>query len=39
MPLNNCKIELKLRWTKHCVSSVIGTANADNDDDANSNNI
>ena len=28
MPLFNCKVELKLRWTKHCVLSVAGTYNA-----------
>ena len=25
MPLINCKVELKFRWTKHCVLSVSGT--------------
>ena len=39
MPLINCKVQLKLRWTKHCVLSVLGVANVDSDDDANSNNI
>ena len=24
MPLINCKFELKIRWTKHCVLSVLG---------------
>ena len=28
MPLINCKVELKLRWTKHCVLTV--TANGNN---------
>ena len=28
MPLINCKVELKFRWTKHCVLSVSGTDNA-----------
>ena len=34
MPLINCKVELKLRWTKHCVLSVavIDNANGNNDD-------
>ena len=27
MPLINCKVELKLQWTKHCVLSVTGTDN------------
>ena len=28
MPLINCKVELKLKWTKYCVLSAAG---ADND--------
>ena len=24
MPLINCKVELKLKWTKHCVLSALG---------------
>ena len=35
MPLINCKIELKLKWTKHCVSSSAGADNVN----SNSNNI
>ena len=35
MPLINCKVELKLRWTKHWVLSVLGAANPDNDNGAN----
>ena len=36
MPLINCKVELKLRWTKDCVFSVAGTENANgNNDDFN----
>ena len=31
----NCKVELKLKWTKHCVLATGGNDN----DDANSNNI
>ena len=33
-PLINCKIDLKLRWTKHFVLSVASTekANGNNDD-------
>ena len=34
MPLINCKVELKLKWTNPCVLSSNG-----NDSDANSNNI
>ena len=30
MPLINCKIELKLKWTKYCVLSAAGN---DNDND------
>ena len=34
MPLINCKVELELRWTKHCALSVAGTDNTnDNNDD------
>ena len=36
MPLINCKVELKLKWTKY---SVLSTAGADNTNDTNSNNI
>ena len=36
MPLLDYKDELKFRWTKHCVLSVLGAVNADNDDNANS---
>ena len=35
MPLINCKIELKRKWTKHCVLSVLGNDNPN----VNSNNI
>ena len=36
MPLINYKVELKLRWTKHCVLSVAGTDNVNgNNDDKN----
>ena len=38
MSLNNCKVELKPRWTKQCVLSVLGATNADSNG-ANSNNI
>ena len=36
MPLINCKVEIKLRWTKYCVLSVAG---ADNTNDHDSDNI
>ena len=39
MPLINCNVELKFIWAKHCNLSVLGAANVDNDDDANSKNI
>ena len=26
MTLINCKVELKLKWTKHCILSVVGNA-------------
>ena len=32
MPLINCKVELKLKWTKCCVLSAVGN---DNDNDNN----
>ena len=35
MILINCKVELKLRWSKHCVLSVAGTDNANSDNDDN----
>ena len=35
MPLTDCKIELKLKWTKSCVLSATGPHN----DNAASNNI
>ena len=35
MPLIDCKVELKLKWTKYCVLSAAGADNAN----ANSNNI
>ena len=34
-PLINCKVEVKLKWTKYCLLALNGTEN----DDANSNNI
>ena len=27
MPLINCKIELKIKWTKHCVLAAVGSDN------------
>ena len=38
MPLINCKVELKLKWTKYRVLSVAGNENNINED-ANANNI
>ena len=36
MPLINCKVELKLRWSKHCVLSLACTDNGNsNNDDSN----
>ena len=35
MPSNNCKVELKLKWTKHCVLSSAGNDNANDNDSAN----
>ena len=36
MPLINCKVELKLKWTKYWVLSVAGNENyINNNDDAN----
>ena len=33
MPLINCKIELKLKWTKYCVLSAAANDDNGNDDD------
>ena len=33
----NCKVELKLRWTKYCILSVAGTNNANGNYDDNDN--
>ena len=38
MPLINCKIELKLKWTKYCVLSVGGNENDINNNNNNNNN-
>ena len=35
MPLINCKVELKLRWSKLCALSVAGTDNANGNNDDN----
>ena len=36
LPLINCKVELKFKWTKYCVLSAAGNENAnDNDNDNN----
>ena len=39
MSLINCNVELKFTLAKHCDLSVLGAANADNGDGANSKNI
>ena len=42
MPFINCKVELKLKWTKYCVLSSASNDidnNNDNDQDNNSKNI
>ena len=33
MPLINCKVELKLKWTKYCVLSAAGADVNGNDND------
>ena len=38
IPLINCKVELKLKWTKYCVSTVAGDENEINNNN-NANNI
>ena len=38
MPLINCKVKLKLKWTKYCVLPVAGNENNINED-AKANNI
>ena len=38
IPLINCKVELKLKWTKYCVSTVAGNENEINNNN-NANNI
>ena len=35
MPLVNCKIELKLKWTKYCLLSAAGTGDINNIDSNN----
>ena len=35
IPLINCKVELKLRWTKYCVLSVAGIDNVNSNDEDN----
>ena len=32
MPLINCKLKLKLKWTKYCVFSAAGNDNLNNND-------
>ena len=38
MPFINCKVQLKIKWTKYCVLSVAGNKN-DINIDGNTNNI
>ena len=35
MPLINCKVELKLKWTKYCVLSTAGADNINGNNDDN----
>ena len=35
MPLINCKVELKFKWTKHCILSAAGADNVSGNDDGN----
>ena len=35
MPLINCKVELKLKWTEYCVLSAAGADNVNGSDDDN----
>ena len=35
MPLINCKVQLKLKWIKHCVLSEAGADNVNNIDSNN----
>ena len=35
MPLINCKVELKLKWTKYCVLSANHNDNVNDNDNAN----
>ena len=37
MPLINCRVELKLKWTKYCVLSVAGNENNIINNNANNN--
>ena len=39
MILNNCKVELKLKWTKYCVLSAAGNENVNNNNNNNANDI
>ena len=35
MPLTNCKIKLKLKWTKYCVLSAFDNDHTNDNDNAN----
>ena len=36
MPLINCKVELKLKWSKYCALSANGNDNVNDNDNTNS---
>ena len=38
MPLINCKLELRLKWTKYCVLSTADNDNLNNNDNDNDDN-
>ena len=38
IPLINCKVKLKLKWTKYCVLTAAGADNVNGNDDDNNNN-
>ena len=37
IPLINCKVELKLKWTKYCVLSAVGAENVNDNVNNNAN--
>ena len=38
IPLINCKVKLKLKWTKYCVLTAAGADNVNGNDEDNNNN-